>query len=102
MFGNSSAEFALAVDSVDNVVAFGTISEINVDATNQTIHGVPLGKENARVSITKAVVPDALLPIPVKGEIMTVQDALGTFVAWPRNLISNNVVTEKVISVSTI
>ena len=97
MYVNSNAEFALTVDSMDNVVAFGTIIEINVDATDQTIRGVPLGKENARVFSTKVVVLDALLPIPVKDEIMTVKDALGgTFIAWSRSLISN-AVTKKVI-----
>lgn len=32
MSGNSNAEFALAVDSVDNVITFGTVTEIFVDA----------------------------------------------------------------------
>jgi hypothetical protein len=29
---NNNAEFALAVDSMDNVIAYGIVTEINVDA----------------------------------------------------------------------
>ncbi|XP_040368009.1 uncharacterized protein LOC112180636 [Rosa chinensis] len=77
----------LAVDRVDNIVAIGTIIQVNVASSDQLIHGVPLGNENMRVSIVRAIVDDALLPIPVKDEIVTVSDAIGTCVAWPRNLV---------------
>ncbi|XP_024198524.1 uncharacterized protein LOC112201828 [Rosa chinensis] len=71
----------LAVDRVDNIVAIGTIIQVNVASSDQLIHGVPLGKENMRVSVVRAIVDDALLPIPVKDEIVTVSDAIGTCVA---------------------
>lgn len=80
-------ECELAVDRVDNIVAIGTIIQVNVASSDQLIHGVPLGKENMRVSVVRAIVDDALLPIPVKDEIVTVSDAIGTCVAWPRNLV---------------
>ena len=83
---------------MDNIVAFGTIVEVDVEATQQTIHGVPLGEENVRVSVTKVVAANALLPFPIKDEIVRVSDAIGTCVAWPRSLVIPPEVVEKVIS----
>ncbi|PRQ48818.1 hypothetical protein RchiOBHm_Chr2g0114971 [Rosa chinensis] len=77
----------LAIDSLDNIVAERTIIQVHVDSTKQTIHGVPLAKENVRASITKSIVANALLPIPIKDEIMFVHDAIGTCVAWPRDWV---------------
>ncbi|PRQ37919.1 putative transposase, Ptta/En/Spm, plant, transposase, Tnp1/En/Spm [Rosa chinensis] len=92
---NVKSEFKLATGSVDNIVAFGTIVEVDVEATQQTIHGVPLGEENVRVSVTKVVVANALLPFPIKDEIVRVADAIGTCVAWPRSLVIPPEVVEK-------
>ncbi|KAL6125763.1 hypothetical protein ACLB2K_073817 [Fragaria x ananassa] len=36
----------LAVDMVENIVAFGRIVDGDLDPNKQTIHGVPLGAEN--------------------------------------------------------
>ncbi|XP_062015019.1 uncharacterized protein LOC133731647 isoform X2 [Rosa rugosa] len=92
---NVKSEFKLSIGSVDNIVAFGTIVEVDVEATQQTIHGVPLGEENVRISITKAVVANALLPFPIKDEIVRVADAIGTCVAWPKSLVIPSEVVEK-------
>ncbi|XP_061988645.1 uncharacterized protein LOC133712759 [Rosa rugosa] len=77
----------LAIDSLDNIVAEGTIIEVDVESSKQTIHGVPLVEENVRVSITKSIVANALLPIPIKDEILFVRDAIGTCIAWPRDWV---------------
>ncbi|KAF1864738.1 hypothetical protein Lal_00039904 [Lupinus albus] len=39
------------------------------------------------VSIDIPIEDDALLPIPVDEDIITVRQDIGTFVAWPENLI---------------
>ncbi|PRQ18019.1 putative transposase, Ptta/En/Spm, plant, transposase, Tnp1/En/Spm [Rosa chinensis] len=77
----------LALGSIDNVVAVATIVEVNKECKSQLIHGVPLGEGNMRVSILLSVVDSALLPFPIKDEILTVRDAIGTYVAWPKDLI---------------
>lgn len=51
------------------------------------IHNVSLGEGNVRVAINLALDEDALLPIPVGGEMRTVGDAVKSIVAWPRDLV---------------
>ncbi|XP_024156138.1 uncharacterized protein LOC112164132 [Rosa chinensis] len=80
-------ECRLATGSIDNVVAIVTITEVNGENNSQLIHGVPLLKGNRRVSIVTSLVDEAKLPFPIKDEIVTVRDAIGTYVAWPENLI---------------
>ncbi|KAM5573609.1 hypothetical protein ABKV19_013246 [Rosa sericea] len=78
----------LAIDRVENIVAYGTVIQVNVEEGNEKIHGVPLGEDNVRVSVIGTIVHDALLPFPVKdADIVTVGDAIGTCVAWPRKLV---------------
>lgn len=75
----------LAVGSINNIVSHGTI--IEVDAENHTVHGVPLGEGNIRVAIDAALDEQALLPIPVTEELVTVGQAVGSHVAWPKHLV---------------
>ncbi|XP_061998689.1 uncharacterized protein LOC133715981 isoform X1 [Rosa rugosa] len=76
----------LAVDLVDNIVARGTVLEI--DATNPTIHGVPLGKGNERVVVDIVIDAEAFLPFPIKDDdIFTVGQAVGYVMAWPKHLV---------------
>lgn len=77
----------MALGSIKNIVAIAKIIEVNAGSNKQTIHGDPLGEENERVSIMRAIVAKAKLPFPIKDEIMTVQDAIGTCIAWPKKLI---------------
>jgi hypothetical protein len=77
----------LALGSIKNVVAIAKIIEVDARSSKQTIHGAPLGEENERVSIIRAVVAEAKLPFPIKDEIMTVEDAIGACIAWPKKLI---------------
>jgi hypothetical protein len=51
------------------------------------IHNVTLGEHNLRVSITKAISPSAILPVPVRGEMETVNEAVGSIVAWPKEFV---------------
>ncbi|XP_050370270.1 uncharacterized protein LOC126788239 isoform X2 [Argentina anserina] len=75
----------LSVGSINNVVSHGTI--IEVDGGNHTVHGMPLGEGNIRVAIDTALDEEALLPIPVTGELETVGHAVGSHVAWPKHLV---------------
>jgi hypothetical protein len=87
----------MAVGSLDNIVAIGTFVEVGVESSKQTIHGVPLGEENVRVSVIRTIIHDAKLPFPINDEIITVRDAIGTYVAWPKNLIVPPANAQKVI-----
>ncbi|VFQ79326.1 unnamed protein product [Cuscuta campestris] len=51
-----------------------------------TLHGERLGEEYAKVSIREAI-KDVDIPVPIPGEVLTVEQAKGTFVAWPKELI---------------
>ena len=89
----------LALGSLSNIVACAKIDEVVVVEGEETIHGVRLGEENARVSITQVIQGDAKIPYPIGDEILTVEQAMGTFIAWPRNLITmRNNSTSNVLS----
>ena len=68
-------------------MAEGTIVEVGVDSSSQTVHGVPLAAENIRVSVSKCLVENALLLVPVRNEILLVRDAIGTCVAWSKDWV---------------
>ncbi|GMN47924.1 hypothetical protein TIFTF001_017099 [Ficus carica] len=51
-----------------------------------TVHGIPLGEENVRVTITVPKLKRALLPIPTN-EATCIEEAIGGFVAWPKRLV---------------
>lgn len=69
----------------ENIVARGTVYETT--GPNEVIHSVPLGEGNVRVSIDVVLVNDALLPIPIAGEITILGHAMGYQVAWPKKLV---------------
>lgn len=86
--GPGSSECQLAIGSLSNIVAYANIVEVPiVEGLDQTIHGVRVAEENARVSITRVIQSDAKIPFPVGDEIVNVQQAMGSFIAWPRDLI---------------
>ncbi|GMN32451.1 hypothetical protein TIFTF001_050806 [Ficus carica] len=51
-----------------------------------TVHGIPLGEGNVRVSINVPKLKKAPLPIPTY-EATTVEDAINGFIAWPKTLV---------------
>ncbi|GMN51898.1 hypothetical protein TIFTF001_021052 [Ficus carica] len=51
-----------------------------------TVLGIPLGKENVRVTITVPKLKRALLPISTN-EVTYIEEAVGEFVAWPEKLV---------------
>lgn len=77
----------LAVDSIDNKVAFG-VAFPRDDIMSNMIHGRPLESGCLRVMVDGAIKPDALLPVPIPDEAVLVYQAVGSHVAWPENLIT--------------
>ena len=51
-----------------------------------TVHGIPLGEGNVRVTISVPKLKRALLPIPTN-EATYIEEAVGGFVAWPKKLV---------------
>ena len=51
-----------------------------------TVHGIPLGEENVRVTITIPKLKGVLLPIPTH-ETTCIEEAVGGFVAWLKRLV---------------
>lgn len=52
------------------------------------IHNTPIPAGHLRVSVDYPIDPDALVPVPdVALDIRSVRDAVGSFVAWPLDLI---------------
>ncbi|GMN49591.1 hypothetical protein TIFTF001_018760 [Ficus carica] len=51
-----------------------------------TVHGIPLGEENVRVTITVPKLKRALLPIPTN-EATCIEETVCGFVAWPKRLV---------------
>ncbi|XP_063940205.1 uncharacterized protein LOC135152587 [Daucus carota subsp. sativus] len=77
----------LAVDNIDNKVAFGVVFD-EEDGLSTSVHGVPLQPGFVRVSVDGSIQDDALVPVPVIGEIETVHQAIGSHLAWPKDMIS--------------
>ena len=61
-----------------------------IDST--IIHGVPLGANNYRILVKKALNPEACLPILVGDKIVLVKDAIDTMVPWPKHLVFSSTV----------
>ncbi|XP_074362103.1 uncharacterized protein LOC141702302 [Apium graveolens] len=75
-------EWELTIGSPINIVAYAT-----VDTKCQVLHGKQLKKENVRVSITRVLQGSEKFPFLIQDEIVTVEQVVGTYIAWPRNLI---------------
>jgi hypothetical protein len=69
--------------NMNNRVAKGTVY---LSTGRQTIHGVPLQDDCFRVSIDEAIKGAAFLPVETS-DAKTVEEALHSFVAWPKNLV---------------
>lgn len=73
------------METLENKVAFGTV--FDDEEMNVSVHGVPLKPGHVRVSVDGHIKPDALVPVPIAGEIQKVSEAVGSHLAWPRDLI---------------
>ncbi|KAL8103440.1 hypothetical protein AgCh_027861 [Apium graveolens] len=83
VLGHRSCE--LSVNMIDNTVAFGMVYP---GKDKEKVHGINIPLRHKCVSVAGLLKPDALLPVQVCGEMVTVRDALGSFLAWPEGLIS--------------
>ncbi|XP_063941381.1 uncharacterized protein LOC108198271 [Daucus carota subsp. sativus] len=79
---NEGILWELAIGTPTNIVAHAT-----VDFVTAVLHGKPLGGDNVRVSITRVIQGAAEIPFPIDDEIITVDQAVGTFIAWPKNML---------------
>ncbi|XP_074352058.1 uncharacterized protein LOC141691219 [Apium graveolens] len=75
----------LAVGTIENKVAFGLL--FDDDDMNKSIHGLPMQPGCARVSVDGQIEGQTKIPVPVVGEIEIVEQAVGSYVSWPRDLI---------------
>ncbi|XP_074355808.1 uncharacterized protein LOC141695465 [Apium graveolens] len=75
----------LVVGTIENKVAFGLL--FDDDDMNKSIHRLPMQPGCARVSVDGPIQGQAKIPVPVVGEIETVEQAIGSYVSWPRDLI---------------
>ena len=62
----------------------------NTNGDNQVLHGDALGYDNVKVSIIEPLDINAYLLYPTENMI-TVGDAVGSFIAWPIGLVSLHV-----------
>jgi hypothetical protein len=79
----------MSVGRIENKVAFGVVFEEGANMA-QTVHGKKLQPGHVRVSVDGIIKDgkDALVPVPVPDEIETVQQAIGSHLAWPRDMIT--------------
>ncbi|KAI8543010.1 hypothetical protein RHMOL_Rhmol08G0185500 [Rhododendron molle] len=79
-----SKQCKLAVGSIENIVAHGTMYETVF--SDEAMH-TQLGDSNVRVTIDFVIVTCAHLPIPMPGSVTLVSEAVGYQVAWLKNLV---------------
>ncbi|GMN67788.1 hypothetical protein TIFTF001_036841 [Ficus carica] len=85
---NASKECQLFLtDLVNGGDVLVAISRVYMDCVpTDIVHGIPLGEDNVRVTITVPKLKRALLPIPTN-EATCIEEAVGGFVAWPKKLV---------------
>ncbi|KAL8091484.1 hypothetical protein AgCh_033917 [Apium graveolens] len=83
VLGQRSCE--LSVNTMDNKVAFGMVYP---GKDKEKVHRIDIPLGHKCVSVDGLLKPNVLLPVSVRGEMVTVRDALGSFLAWPEGLIS--------------
>ena len=49
-------------------------------------HGMQLLEDEVKVSVDEMIIPDASVPLATE-EIFTVEQALKSFIAWPKHLV---------------
>lgn len=74
------------MDSRENKVAFGMAFPDERDI-NKKIHGSPMPAGCLLVSVNGWINGEAMIPVPILGEIETVKQVVGSHVAWPMDWI---------------
>ncbi|KAL6125729.1 hypothetical protein ACLB2K_073783 [Fragaria x ananassa] len=87
----------LALGSLDNIVATGT--SMKTDDPDQLFHGYPLGDQNICVLIDIAKQEYAKVPFLVDDDIKKVRQAMGSWIAWPENLVIYTFVSPLEVSI---
>ena len=73
-------------DPLRRLVARGSIHSLGAT----TVHHVQIQDDQLRVTVEAVLIGDALVPIPTD-EVKTVSQAKGTFILWPKHLVSDHV-----------
>ena len=68
------------MDSIDNKVAFGVAFQEGDEMR-------PLQPGFVRVAVDGSIKDDALVPVPIVGEIESVHQAIGSHLGWPKDMI---------------
>ncbi|KAM7265227.1 hypothetical protein ACFE04_002910 [Oxalis oulophora] len=74
------------VDGVRNIVAIGRVVADSA-TNNEVVHFRVLSSSNYKVEVKFAIIGSAKVPIP-GGEIELVREAVQSFIAWPKELVS--------------
>ncbi|KAF1881729.1 hypothetical protein Lal_00032200 [Lupinus albus] len=93
---DSLAERFHTMEKRMEAVVIGTV----YNTQDAIIHHAQIPSNHLKVSIDISIEDDALLPIPVDEDIITVGLALATFVAWPKHLIDVNLPADSTINIS--
>ncbi|KAL3643558.1 hypothetical protein CASFOL_014373 [Castilleja foliolosa] len=84
--GNKVGDCELFVeDPHKRLVAYARIHQLG-----SNLHNIKMNGDQVRVTVEQVLVADALVPFPTE-EVATVGEASGTFIAWPRRLVVENV-----------
>ncbi|KAL3652673.1 Proteasome subunit beta type-3 [Castilleja foliolosa] len=84
--GNKVGDCELFVeDPHKRLVAYARIHQLG-----SNLHNIKMNDDQVRVTVEQVLVADALVPFPTE-EVATVGEASGTFIAWPRRLVVENV-----------
>ncbi|KAL8092892.1 hypothetical protein AgCh_034950 [Apium graveolens] len=86
-FDPGPRKYELLVGTIENKVAFGRA--VAEGDAGKSVHGGPLQPGHVRISVDGVLIQgDASVPVLIVGEIKTVCQAVGSYVAWPRDLIT--------------
>lgn len=85
-----------AINSESNkvIVARGTVYPKNTCGGPLLVHGEEVASDSVKVSVDDLVAEFQTVPLPIpSNELKRIGDAAGSFVQWPRHLVSFGQVT---------
>ncbi|KAM7265599.1 hypothetical protein ACFE04_003282 [Oxalis oulophora] len=83
------------VDGIRNIVAIGRVVADGA-ATNEIVHFKELSGSKYKVEIKFEIIGSAKVPIP-GGEIELVREAVHSFIAWPKELVSFDKIVDELL-----
>ncbi|KAM7280250.1 hypothetical protein ACFE04_007384 [Oxalis oulophora] len=83
------------VDGIRSIVAIGRVVADGA-ATNEVVHFKVLSSNNYKVEVKFEIIGSAKVPTP-GGEIELVREAVNSFVAWPKELVSFDKIVDELL-----